>query len=74
MEEVDDEARASEEVKALKQKVADLKYEIKTLDDQKLRLTAQNGLLGKYSDGLFSAGQEASTADLLDVNTIGKIL
>lgn len=70
----DDQANASEEVKELKQKAASLRSEIASLDNQLSRLSVQNNLLTKYSDGLFSAGKEANTADLLDIKTIGKLL
>ena len=70
-EEVADEMNASEEVKELKQKVSDIKKEVISLDKQLERLGVQEKLLMDYSNGLFSAGKEASTADLLDVKTIG---
>lgn len=70
--EVDDQANASEEVKELKKKVADLLTEISTIEDQLGRLTDQEKLLKKYSDGLFSAGSKAHTTDLLDGSTISE--
>lgn len=71
-EEAHDESNASEEVKELKQKVEDLKREIGSFKDSRDRLSVQTNLLNQYSDGLFSAGKEANTADLLDVKTVGK--
>ena len=70
-EEEADNTSASEEVKELKQKVASLKTEIKLLKDRQDRVSAQTNLLTTYSDGLFSAGKDTNTADLLDVKTIG---
>lgn len=55
----------------MKQKVADLESEITSLKDSLDRMTIQSNLLTKYSDGLFSAGKDANTADLLDDKTIG---
>ena len=69
-----DETTASEEVKELKQKVSDLEKEMSSLDSQLERLKIQEKLLTDYSRGLFAAGKEASTADLLDEKTIGKKL
>ena len=71
--EVDDETNASEEVKELKQKVSDMEREVVSLNSQLERLKVQEKLLTDYSNGLISAGTEASTADLLDVKTIGKL-
>ena len=70
--EVHDEASASEEVKELKLKIADLRREISLLEDSAARVAAQEDLLGKYANGLFSAGQKAHTSDLLDDSTIGE--
>ena len=73
-EEADTEANASEEVKELKQKVAELQREISLLKDRQERVSAQTNLLTNYSDGLFAAGKNANTADLLDDKTIGNAL
>ena len=73
-EEADTEANASEEVKELKQKVAELQREISLLKDRQERVSAQTNLLTNYSDGLFAAGKSANTADLLDDKTIGNAL
>ena len=67
-----DETNASEEVKELKQKISDFEKELSSLENQLERLKVQEKLLTDYSRGLFSAGKEASTADLLDDKTIGR--
>lgn len=70
---MDDQANASEEVKELKRKVSDLQSELSCLEAELSRLAVQTNLLAKYSDGLFSAGSEAHTSDLLDEITIGEL-
>ncbi len=70
---MDDQTNASDEVKELKEKVTDLKSKVGSLNDQLARISAQSDLLSKYSNGLFSAGGQANTADLLDVKTIGEL-
>ena len=59
-------------MKKLKQNVTDLKTELSAVKGQLERFSVQESLLTKYSDGLFSAGSEAHTCDLLDDSTIGK--
>ncbi len=60
--------------------VAELKETIKAAEKRKVennqqvcRLAAQMELFDKYSTGLFKAGSETTTNDLLDQKTIGKL-
>lgn len=70
--EVDDQENASEEVKELRKKVADIETKIGSMDNQLARLSAQSKLLTTYSNGLIKAGKDANTSDLLEVKTIGR--
>ena len=56
----------------LKAKVQELHASIMTLQQQQERTQSQIDLLGQYSSGLFSAGKDATTSDLLDHTTIGE--
>ena len=70
--EEDKQANASTEVAELKEKAEELKNALATLEQQIARVGSQKNLLTQYSDGLFSAGKDANTSDLLDSRTMGK--
>lgn len=57
----------------LKAKREELGNSIEAVKQQLERLQSQNNLLTQYSSGLFSAGKDATTSDLLDHTTIGRI-
>ena len=58
----------------LKEKIKDLKRDIQAVDQQGMRVESQKLLLTKYSNGLFAAGGETTTSDLLDHKTIGMMI
>ena len=70
-EEEDTQATASAEVAELEQRIADTNTTREVLVQKMSRLKSQKELLNKYSSGLFAAGGQAKTADLLDPQTIG---
>lgn len=70
--EEDTRENASTEVAQLKEKCEELRNSIRTTEQQLERLQSQNTLLEQYSSGLFSAGKDATTSDLLDQTTIGR--
>ena len=70
--EEDTKENASAEVTQLKEKCEELSHSIRTFKQQLERLQSQNTLLEQYSSGLFSAGKDATTSDLLDQATIGR--
>ena len=70
--EEDTKENASAEVAQLKEKCEELRNSITTIEQQLERLQSQNTLLEQYSSGLFSAGRDATTSDLLDQATIGR--
>ena len=69
--EEDTKENASAEVVQLKEKREELQNSIKTVEQQRGRLQSQSTLLTQYSSGLFSAGKDTTTSDLLDHTTIG---
>lgn len=71
--EEDTKENASEEVAELKEKRRELQSSIKDTEQNIERLKSQDTLLTQYSSGLFSAGKDATTSDLLDQTTIGEI-
>lgn len=70
--EEDTKENASAEVAELKEKRTELQNSIKNVEQHIERLKSQDTLLTQYSSGLFSAGKDATTSDLLDQTTIGK--
>ena len=70
--EEDDKENATAEVAELKQRIALLTAELKSVQQQAERVSSQRELLEKYSTGLFAAGASANSADLLDDKTIGE--
>ncbi len=71
-EEEDSRENASAEVKEIKEKIKAAEGRQKETKQQVDRMTAQIELFDKYSTGLFSAGGQTTTNDLLDHKTIGK--
>lgn len=71
--EEDTKENASAEVAELKEKRTELQNSIKNAEQHIERLKSQDTLLTQYSSGLFSAGENATTSDLLDQTTIGEI-
>ena len=69
--EEDTKVNASAEVAQLKEKREELRNSITTNEQQLERLQSQSTLLEQYSSGLFTAGKDATTSDLLDHTTIG---
>ena len=72
--EEDTKENASAEVAELKEKRTELQNSIKNTEQHIERLKSQDTLLTQYSSGLFSAGKDATTSDLLDQTTIGRII
>lgn len=72
--EEDTKENASAEVAELKEKRTELQNSIKNAEQHIERLKSQDTLLTQYSSGLFSAGKNATTSDLLDQTTIGRII
>ena len=72
--EEDTKENASTEVAELKEKRTELQNSIKNTEQHIERLKSQDTLLTQYSSGLFSAGKDATTSDLLDQTTIGRII
>jgi FtsZ-binding cell division protein ZapB len=71
--EEDTKENASAEVTELKEKRSELQNSIKNTEQHIERLRSQDSLLAQYSSGLFSAGKDATTSDLLDQTTIGRV-
>ncbi len=72
-EEEDTKETASAEVAELREKIKEAeKRKVETMH-QIERLTTQTKLFEDYSNGLFTAGGETTTNDLLDQKTIGKL-
>ena len=63
---------ATAEVAELREKVQGLTSSMRTVQQQQERVQSQIELLGQYSSGLFTAGKDATTSDLLDQTTIGR--
>ena len=70
--EEDDRETASAEVLELKEKIKVLTQRKEEACQQEGRLNAQIELMNKYSTGLFQAGGQATTNDLLDQKTMGR--
>ena len=70
--EEDAKENASVEVAELQAKGKELAGSLSSLQQQKARIDSQIELLSQYSTGLFTAGKDASTSDLLDQTTIGR--
>ncbi len=73
-EEEDSRENASAEVKEIKEKIKAAEGRQKETKQQVDRMTAQIELFDRYSTGLFSAGGQTTTNDLLDHKTIGKLV
>ena len=69
--EEDTKENTSTEVAQLKEKREELQSSIKAVQQQLERLQSQSNLLTQYSSGLFTAGKDTTTSDLLDHTTIG---
>ncbi len=73
-EEEDSRENASAEVTELKEKIKAAEERKEKTKQQMDRMTAQIELFDKYSTGLFSAGGQTTTNDLLDQKTIGMLV